>query len=119
MTWKKNSAGTDSAEAHYVVGRIHLEGLGVTAADQGLAAAMLALGRLYVQGVGVNRDPVSAYVWLHRAALGDDAEVRRIARPIRDAMESSLTRTQRLQARERLARTPDRNGPDKDTGRRR
>jgi len=63
MTWKKNSAGTDSAEAHYVV--------------------------------------------------------RRIARPIRDAMESSLTRTQRLQARERLARTPDRNRPDKDTGRRR
>lgn len=73
-------AGAGDASAEYLLGKVHLDGLGVPqdfsaaarwiakAAEKGHAPAQNALGRLHAEGLGVARDGKAAVVWMKRAA---------------------------------------------------
>ncbi|MCO5164441.1 MAG: sel1 repeat family protein [Mesorhizobium sp.] len=73
-------ARTGDASAAYLLGKVHLDGLGVPqdfaaaaqwiakAAESGEPRAQNALGRLHAEGLGVARDGKAALLWMQRAA---------------------------------------------------
>nr|WP_295467222.1 SEL1-like repeat protein [Mesorhizobium sp.] len=73
-------AAAGDASAEYLLGKVHLDGLGVPqdfsaaarwiakAAEKGDARAQNALGRLHAEGLGVERDGKAAVLWMRRAA---------------------------------------------------
>ena len=77
-------ARAGDASAEYLLGKVHLDGLGVPqdfaaaaqwiakAAEHGDARAQNALGRLHAEGLGVARDGKAAVLWMRRAAEQGD-----------------------------------------------
>ena len=71
-------------------------------AMNGDASAQLRLGRLYARGEIVEVDPVSAYVWLSRAAHQQATK----ASQERDAVAATMSPSDLDHARNLLAETP-------------
>jgi len=69
------------------------------AAGRGDARAAFDLGNAMRQGIGGPVDPVGAYVWLERSALGGEAQ----ARAVRDQVLQGLTPAQQAEAAQRAA----------------
>ena len=77
-------AAAGDASAEYLLGKVHLDGLGMPqdftsaaawiakAAEKGDARAQNALGRLHAEGLGVAQDANTAVLWMRRAAEQGD-----------------------------------------------
>lgn len=91
-------AAAGDASAEYLLGKVHLDGLGVPqdfsaaarwivkAAEKGDARAQNTLGRLHAEGLGVARDGKAAVLWMRRAAeQGDPAHQYDLALLLDDA----------------------------------
>jgi len=102
--WRERADAGD-AEAQYMVGTIHEQGLGTDpdhaeaarwyrlAAEQHHSRAMMSLAYLHEQGLGVDADMTSALNWYRRAAgvEDDDLVFASAARERLEAVQEELT----------------------------